>query len=187
MSALEKALKEFRDRQASLAASQVKDAATKVRPSLTPTQDHSTCSGNTLCRLLVLLPSCAKPLSFSESTSVLAKPLSFRRATKQRGAAAAQKKPAAKREPKAGRGRGRGRGRGAAAAAEPAAADKGWQTARLTKSGVPLSKQLKVGRPRPPETQQVVPRVEALRAGPHWSRSLGAHRAIEPSLFLQRK
>ncbi|KAK9831440.1 hypothetical protein WJX81_004856 [Elliptochloris bilobata] len=85
MSALQKALNDFRARQAGVAATQVKDAESK------------------------------------------------------------KKKAAPKREPKAGRGGrgGRGRGRGAATEAAGAAPDKGWQTARLSRGGVPLAKQLK--------------------------------------------
>ena len=63
------------------------------------------------------------------------------------GAVRQQKRAAPKREPKAGRGGRGGRGRGRAAAAEAAGAaapDKAWQTARLSRSGVPLAKQLKV-------------------------------------------
>lgn len=136
MSALQKALEDFRARQASVAANQLKDADKKARPLATLVSEamrrHSACAGQGEL--------CAVPCYCGEFTKEFT-------AADVTGAARQQKRPAPKREPKAGRGGRGGRGRGRAAAAEAAGAaapDKAWQTVRLSRSGVPLAKQLKV-------------------------------------------
>ena len=88
----------------------------------------------------------ARELLLPAHLAMLSWCMSYSTAADLAGAVRLQKK-APKREPKAGRGGRAGRGRGRATAVEAAggaAPDKAWQTARLSRSGVPLAKQLKV-------------------------------------------
>jgi len=173
MSALEKALKEFRDRQESLAASQVKDAATKVRPaSRRPTTTRLRLWQGSV-QTLGLASLLRKATQFHKGGQAATR--RCRCAEEAGGQARAQGRagPRARARPRRGRGRGAGRrGQGLA----DRAADQVWRAAQqAAQGGAPSNR---------PETEHVVPHMEALRAGPRWSRSLGAHHAIEASPFL---